>query len=219
MHEQPMSFGAALRALYEERITFTQFARETHLRWKRLAIYLRTRWKQPIWNGIEDVIQELLEGAWRCLPKFDPTRGVTLDRYVIFNAVDRAKKSCHRARGAKLSGSADRNPSNLEITFSTYDEETERFVMDLLQEPPTQHRYVERIEAIERARVHCRTMVEHLAIGSLARTQSVIVSADVLYSDYRTRLACRFNNEDQALRAVSQAIADVANRMQGEEAP
>lgn len=211
------TFGASLRALHEGRITFTQFTRATHTRWKRLALYLRTRWKQPLWHGLEDVIQELLEGAWRCLPRFDPTRGVSLERYVIFNSVDRAKKACHRARGANLSGSADRNPSHLETTMSTYDEETERFVTELLQDEPTQLRRLERIEAIERAKKHCETMVEELAISSLAHTQSVIVSADVLYSDYRTRLACRFNNEDHALRAVSQAVADVANRMnQGE---
>lgn len=215
---EPMSFGAALRALYEERITFERFVRETQQRWKRLAIYLRTRWKQPIWHSLEDVVQELLLGAWKCIKRFDPTRGTTLERYVVFNAVDVAKKACHRARGAKLSGSADRNPSNLETTFSTYDEDTEKFVLDLLHEEPNQHLHVERIEAIERARKHCETMVEHLAVGSLAKTQSVIMSADQLYADYRTRLACRFNNEDHALRVVSQAIADVAERMQGDPA-
>jgi DNA-directed RNA polymerase specialized sigma24 family protein len=215
---EPMTFGAALRALYEGRIGFDRFVRETQLRWKRLAIYLRTRWKHPLWHSLEDVVQELLLGAWKCIKRFDPSRGVTLERFVIFNAVDVAKKACHRARGAKLSGSADRNPSNLETTFSTYDEETERFVIDLLQEEPTQHQYVERIEAIERAKVHCHTMVETLAVSALARTQSVIVTSDVLYANYRTRLACRFNNEDHALRLVSQAISDVAERMQGDGA-
>jgi DNA-directed RNA polymerase specialized sigma24 family protein len=216
MNEPSMSFGSALLAVYEGRIDFSRFAKMTHNRWQRLAIYLRTRWKQPIWHSLEDVIQELLLGAWRCMKKFDPTRGVSLERFVVFNSVDRAKKACHKARGALLSGSADRNPSHWETTLSTYDEETERFVLDLLQELPSQHRHVERIEAIERAKVHCKTMVEQLVIGSLAHTESVIVSADILYADYRTRLACRLGSEDQALRVAAKAVADVAERMQGE---
>jgi len=213
---ESMSFGSALLALYEGRIDFARFVRATHERWKRLAIYVRTRWKQPVWHALEDVVQELLEAAWKSIRKFDPSRGVSLERYVIFNAVDRAKKACHKARGALLSGSADRNPSNLETVMATYDEETERFVLELLAEPPRQHQHVERIEAIERAKKHCRTMVEHLAVGSLASTQSVIMSADILYAEPKTRLACRFASEDHALRAVSKAIADVAERMQGQ---
>src|ERR1700676_3294716 len=116
-----MSFEMQLYDLLNGHITSDKFFRETAEIWLRMAKHLLRRWKSPAWVDEEEIKQELMIGAWRCVWNFEPTHGVTLTRYVAWNAMDYAKKKLHRMRGAKLSGSADRNPSRYEISFSTFD--------------------------------------------------------------------------------------------------
>lgn len=113
----------ALWDLREGRISFTEFARESRPAWEALATYIARRWRLPSWGTTEDLVQELLLGAWEFVWKFEPCMGTTIRRFVIYNAVDKAKKHAHRMRGASLSGSADRNPSHVERPLAAYTED------------------------------------------------------------------------------------------------
>jgi len=85
-----------LEQLADGRLTFDGFARATRLEWFRLASYLLRRWQAPADVGLEDLVQEMLLEAWRISDRFDPRRGKTIQQYVTWNAVTRAKKWLHR---------------------------------------------------------------------------------------------------------------------------
>jgi len=106
--------------LRDGRITFTQFARRTATLWRRQAAILMRRWRQPAWVAREDVEQDMLLAVADFTWKWEPDRGTTLGAYVVYNAFDKAKKRAHKARGAKLSGNADSNPSHAERPLSSY---------------------------------------------------------------------------------------------------
>lgn len=87
-----------LKALHEGKMSFSAFARLTRRDWERLADALMQRW----WPGPEvdreDVIQELLLAASVAIKKFEPGRS-DLHGYIVFNAMDKAKKWLVRCRG------------------------------------------------------------------------------------------------------------------------
>lgn len=113
-----------LQALRGGAMTFVQFERATRLEWYRLAAYLLRRWQAPAAAGLDDLVQEMLLEAWRVVGRYDPRRGVRLDKYVTWNAVNVAKKWLHRQRRAyKLD---DRSPSRHPLCLSSLDEDAPR---------------------------------------------------------------------------------------------
>ena len=82
-------------------LTFAEFARESAPVWERFGRYLMRRWKAPLGVELYDVQQELLIAGWQAIDKWDPNRGVPIDRFVIFQAIDKAKKWLHRQRNAR----------------------------------------------------------------------------------------------------------------------
>jgi DNA-directed RNA polymerase specialized sigma24 family protein len=205
-----MGFAESVQRLHDGRSSFVEFSRETSQRWHRLALYLARRWRQPAWHSIEDIEQELLLGAWKHVWKFDPARGTSLERYVIFNAVDHAKKAVHVARGASLSGSADRNPGHIEVLW---DEEDEHKAGILMSEDAEQDDAVRVREALDAVKRECENVQELLSIDALAKTGSVELAGARLYGDPGTRLACRMVSEDHAVRVVDTAVSVLAVRL------
>lgn len=94
-----MEFDDALAQL-QAGGSFDEFAKKTTRVWESIARYLLRRWECPVAVSIEDVTQELLLNAWLRYKKFDPNRGVTLKRFLIFNATEYAKKWVHVQRNA-----------------------------------------------------------------------------------------------------------------------
>lgn len=103
--------ATSAKSLFLGRITFNQFLVETNQDWQQIAKTLLSKWPAPI--EVEDVKQELMLWAWVFFDRFDPNRGVDLGRYLVFNAIDKAKKSIHVARGANRHGNADQSKSRL----------------------------------------------------------------------------------------------------------
>lgn len=125
----------ALNDLQAGTITYTEFFRVTRNDWANMARYLHQRWPLPSWHTLEDIEQDLHVGVWTKLAKFDATRNVTLARFIVFNAVDYAKKQAHKSRGARYTGKGvDWNPSLFDIPFSfctrDADSDWEDFVYD-----------------------------------------------------------------------------------------
>lgn len=92
----------ALTRLYENQITFAQFYTSTRDQWLKLAGDLLNRWKGQNILDTEDLAQEMLAEVPRLLKEWDPSRGVALSRFVVWNAVNVAKNALHRARGANM---------------------------------------------------------------------------------------------------------------------
>lgn len=110
----------SLHALRSGDMSWEQFYHQHRGDLERLATNLRGRWGRQCAgsHGTEDVAQDLLVGVWQVLGKWDPDRGPTLERYVVWHACQRAKDGLHRARGSSLHGSRDRNPSRAAVPVS-----------------------------------------------------------------------------------------------------
>lgn len=89
-----------LECLRSGELDFSGFARATRLEWYRLAAYLMRRWQAPAAVDLDDLVQELLTAAWTFAPKWKANRGIDIQRYVTWNATDKAKKWLHRQREA-----------------------------------------------------------------------------------------------------------------------
>jgi hypothetical protein len=205
--------------------TFPSFVSATRTEFARMAAYLARRWTPPAWVAPEDMIQELYYGAWIALfgkKPFDPTRGKTLAQYVVYNAMSRAKRALHKARGAKLCGSPDRNPSRMEIPFSaaglgTFADTT--FVESLLgaSDAPTAERIMimeeSREEAVAKAMLACNTADQRVAIIALSEGRDVDAAGRLLYDDFETRIALRLGSEERAVHYIMREASAVASNL------
>jgi hypothetical protein len=190
-------------------MTFAEMVRASKKTWENHAQYIARRWRGPNWHGLEDLEQELLLGAWRAIWDYDPTvpNAPTIDRYVIWNAVDRAKKRQHKARAVRLHGNPDGEKSRFDMpagSFSSGD------ITESMESPATQELH---LGQIEHALSACRTRRERLAIRTLAQTGSVLHAASALYEDEGARRVLGVGSPRAAGRAVRRAVRDVAERV------
>lgn len=108
-----------LRKDRSHRGAFAVFARETDRVWRGYARYLARRWRLPLGVDEADVVQELLVAGWRAVLNWDPTRTTSIERYVRFQAIDKAKKWIHKQRDSyRRDGSA---PSRAPTVFSAFE--------------------------------------------------------------------------------------------------
>lgn len=109
------------QALFELRDggSYADFERATAEVWRRFARYLCRRWKPPLGVNEVDVEQELKIAGWQAIERWDPSRGVRIDRFVRFQAIDKAKKWLHKQRDSyRRDGSA---PSRAPTVFSAFE--------------------------------------------------------------------------------------------------
>jgi hypothetical protein len=129
--------AAILSAVRDGTLSFNELSKQAD--WARMARYVMRRWQPPSGVTEDDVVQELLLGAWKALQKFDPERGTPIQDYVSYNAISSTKKWIHRQRSAGKD--ADRGHSHNAIPFSALGREDRGDVEDRLgglQVPPQQ---------------------------------------------------------------------------------
>ncbi len=227
-------YEAHFRALWRGEMSFATFAKKTDRLWRRLAAQMRRRWPQPPWHGFEDTVADLLLGAWEFAPLFDPERSSSVQRFVIYNAYDRAKKRCHKARGASHarargeSDNPDRAKSRIDRPLSSYGEEgaddgevsgaAERlcyshgvFTAAIAESEMLRD---EESDAV-RARVWAcaETLDEMAVLEVLAEARTIPEAALRLYEDPRTRAELSLRDEDHAREVVSKVCRAVAARI------
>lgn len=203
-------------------ITFRALVEATKSEYTSMACYLMRRWTPPMWMVPDDLVQELYFGTHLVLPKFDAKRGKTIGQFVVFNSMSRAKRALHKARGAKLSGCADKNPSHIDRPFASFGEEGEALVESLLADEPAAEQIMiamqDRNEHVARALGACEDTHEEIAILAIAQGGDVHAGARVLYDDFRTRVSLRLGSEEHALRYVVRAASAVADRLDASDA-
>lgn len=201
---------------------FEAFVRETSLVWQRFARYLSRRWRLPLGVDEEDVVQELLFAGWASLKKWDPGRGVPIDRYVRFNAIDKAKKWLHQQRNAyRRDGSAPSRVPTVFTAFERADEEPGSAQERLAWVEPDQ----EMALAAADLRRELERAFEPLAIRLPFRDREALAAvaacggcldsaADTIIADRALSLALRVGSDDEAAlvvrRSVSRALEIIA---------
>lgn len=199
------SLETTLALVRDGRIGFEQLMTDAQRQFRAMAAYLARRWTPPAWMTLEDIEQELYLGAWKHLWEWEEGRGPSLGTYVVYNSISSAKRSLHKARGAKLSGSPDKNPSRIEKPLSVFPE-GEALAAAMLAEDPVQEEALilaeDRDAAMKRAFEACETSRERVAVLAIIEGGSIEGGAAVLYDDMRTRVALRLGSEKHAERWV-----------------
>lgn len=198
-----MNFNDACRAVCEGRISFAQFAILTRSLWGYLAERMMRRWPPGPGVAIDDVTQDLLVAAWESFGRYDARRGVAVNKYVLFNAIDRAKKQLHRSRGA---GQArDHGASRVPLPGRNWSVEDDRVVLGKAA----------KVVEIESLLDHKRTLEQYMA--GLTREDRVVVEALVaagscgaaavlIYNRYQDRLRLRLGSDEAAERYVVRVV-------------
>jgi DNA-directed RNA polymerase specialized sigma24 family protein len=194
--------------------SFDAFARETAQVWRGYARWLMRRWRAGSDVDEADVVQELLLGAWRGTQRFDRTRGVTIERFVVFSAIDKAKKWLHKRRNAYRRD--DSSPSRIEVSFSALGLEEPEDWARLSSAPDAEEVALEHEEGeaqaasvAERFAALSRREIEVLEVVAACRGDSDAAVA-VILSDPGRRLSLRIGNEAAAESAVRRATKRAA---------
>jgi len=219
-------------------IGFGEFVAGTRAEYRAMTVYLMRKWQTPEWFVASDVEQELYLETWRRIDRFDPERKtksgkpMTLQRYVVFNAMAAAKREMHIARGVTISGSPDKKPGCFEISFTKlvndYTADTfnhdhiagMKLTENLHAARSEENQDLEALAEAEEVRQAataalkaCETMNERYAILAIREAGSLDNASSVLYDDIDHRLDLRLGSEDKAERFVMKHAAAVAERM------
>lgn len=167
----------------------------------QIARGLLRRWSVPAAVQVEDVEQELRLGAVLAWQEYDARRGVPRDRYVWWQAVQRAKRWLHVQRGAlRRSGSA---PSEHPVG------ETEMGLdVDVHEGAALQADEVaEFLEMLRQALAACRTSQERVCLDVLLDARfDVAVASAALFTDPATRGASGVRTPRHARRMVRECV-------------
>lgn len=221
-----------LTLLVDSRIDFGTFAHRTRREFERIALYLLRRWVPPSWYLPEDVVQELYLGAWIWVWDWSPKIGPSISQFVVFNAISHAKRQLHKARGAKLSGSADKNPSHIERPLSSLgtQEGDGDFLESLMhrggsvwleQSPEAEAiliREEEKKASVATLLDVCTTSFERDSIIAVAEAGDLDGGGLLIYEDIDQRISLRLVSENHATRVVTRAVYGVVERFEEETA-
>jgi DNA-directed RNA polymerase specialized sigma24 family protein len=200
-------FAEQLWAVQRGEMTFDQLARETRGHWERLAEYLGRRWRLPGWVAREDVVQDLLLGAWEAIWHYKEGRS-SIEGYVVWNACDKAKKRLHRHRGAKLHRKADSNPSRGELLYrQVWGDDGDRRAEEQTAQAPTQQEALESVEALREVLAACETEEQRSIMRVLAREGDLVNGVEQVY------LSGGYGSAKEAARAVVEVVGRVAGKM------
>jgi DNA-directed RNA polymerase specialized sigma24 family protein len=176
-------------------ITFDQFARQNTKDWQRMARYLLRRFPADC-IAEDDVVQELMIGAWQSFAKFEPTRvdkrgkPITAERYVTYNALSKAKKrilSRMRPLNEDLAGEVE----------------------DPREQECGQLEEVERSRKLKALVEQCTNLTEAVCLMVYYREEECTRTAASIYSDPQLRRLCQFGSLQHATRKVRRVLQTV----------
>ena len=209
------TFEAALLEAHRGTITGTELLRRSDSRLKALAESVYRDWyrKMPAWADSEDVYQVMAEHMLDMVSRYDPTRGVSIRRFVVWNLVDKAEKQIHKWRGAALHRAPGKMPSRFERPIaalirvgSERDEEEQRASFEATTNA-VQHDHAESARFFDDALASAATISEALAILALkASGGSLVRAVGVLYDDADARIECSLMSEADARRLVKKTL-------------
>ena len=197
------SMERSAREMWEGKKTFAQFWTDTTAHWQGLASMLMRRWRAPAWVEREEIEQELMLGAWVAMTKYEPEKDIKRGgpaAFIVWNAVDKAKKKLHKLRGANLHGNADGATGTWEVPFShlTHPEKVERISAEDLRDEE------QGIDSERQALFFCFEDREREVIRLLAETKS--------FAETAKKIAGETGVWEQAYDEVCEVACTVAER-------
>lgn len=193
-------------------MSFDAFARASLENWRGRARGLLRAWKVPAWLTLDDVVQDLLIAAWRLVAGWNPLLGTTIEEFVVWNAVDIAKKRIHKARlGKRPHRGEEKMRSCFERPASSMGREGEEesageHIFDRLAAPSDQHETLVLRRACGDAKASSTTMQELIAVQAIeVMDGDVIAAASLLYEDVDARFICELGSERQAMTVACDA--------------
>ena len=198
-----MTFNDACRAVSTGSISFAQFATITRSLWVYLANRMLKRWPPGPGVSVDDVTQDLLLSAWEAFGHYDQSRGVAVNRYVLFNAIDKAKKSLHRARGAGQERDHGRSRVPMPGRQSSIEDDSAMLgraaklieIETLLDHKRALNQYMEGLSRDDR-----------VVVEALVASGSCASAAILIYNRYQLRLRLRLGSDEAAHRYVVRVV-------------
>lgn len=199
-----------LHELKSDNIGVDEFVRRTTDDWNRIAETMIDRWAVPAGVEVSDVRQELIIAALTFVDKYDSSRGVAFDRYVIWNAYDKGIKWIHKQRGTRKTHAARTIP----LSFMGEGWLSDEIHSAMVEETLPSDAGVHRIEALATAysrltadtyRIVFDLLIEHCDVAEVVR---------VILDNPRLRVALHVSDEHGArrlaFRVMRKAVAPVA---------
>ncbi len=213
-----------LHLLRDGEIDFTDFASATKPDIAKLGAHLMRRWGNPTWFTLDDLMQEMMIGVWHYIHRWDSSRGVSISRYVTWNAMNRAKRALHKARGAMDLAYADTEPSHMEWSIEDCAQgdnfewqNTQDWVDKYLSEEASAEsllgEFQERTIFLAPFFEACETKKERHAISAIRDAGTIDGAGNLLFDDYDRRLACRVGSERRARNFITTHATRVAARV------
>lgn len=207
--------------VHGKRIDFGTFVAKTRLEFHKLACTLMRRWRSPEWFTTEDVEQELYFGASKYIWKYDVKRskGKSIQKFVVYNAMSHAKRQLHMARGVTISGSPDRKVSKIEMPLTYFGDDGEGMALleSILAETPKAEDALiaeeDRKAAVALVLKACDTEKERLVVLAIGEAGSLDAAGRLLYDDFDQRIMLRLPSEEHADRFVHRRASAVASRL------
>jgi hypothetical protein len=210
-----------LMAVRAGKKTFAELVEATMSDWWRMADRMRSRYYVPPSTGTEDLVQEMQLEAWRRMtgterPDWDPSRGVTLQRYCLFNAHGVVRSLLKGGpNGRRYPFLADADECSTEAWLDR------QWLKHNDLEQSSQEEWIDRtskqkeiaqfaIEALEEDEAEREILPESLRRCYAALEQaggSIEIATCLLYSDSEVRAICRLGNEVEAERTMIRAAA------------
>lgn len=204
----------------DKSIDFGYFVRETRSEFRAMASALVRKWN-PGHMLVDDVEQELYLHAWSYVWKFDPSRGVTIARFVVFNATHHAKREMHKARGVSTSGCPDNRAARCEAPLASFGDAGDALLALLRAETLDADAALIRTQECRRAATRalsaCTTKKERYAVLAIREAGSLDTAGRLLYDDPDHRTTLRLGNEQQAERFITHHASAVARRISEEQ--
>lgn len=210
-----LSFVSSSATTLDERLeavrlgamTWDRFFFESRADWHRLAAYVLRRWRMPAAVQVEDLVQELMLGAFEVARLWEPGRA-DFGRFVRWNAMVRAKKWAHRQRNALRRD--DKSPGRFPVTFSTLESVPEE------ASEPTQERDFERIERIGHALASVEIAEPRCILTLIEAGGSLDKAAQTVYEDQSLRQAVGVRTKSGARRVVGRVARFLEQQDGGE---
>lgn len=219
-----MNWRADLSALRDGGLTFDTFATRHGDRFHRWARYFFERWPQRA-IGADDLAQEAMIEAWQAVDKWDPSRGVPIDRFVEYRVGERMTREIHRVNGWPRKDRGTRAPSMVSLQDvgpgrcglpDSHREEDSRgenaaIVIDAVDKPA-----LDPVVVLDRDRVISGLSNDRLAqltAAGVALGMNIRVMGVYIYQDDDMRKEFRFTSQEHAIREVRKKVRRTSRKL------